>query len=110
MRDGLPPNDLARREPHNDINVRRGLGNCINIVAKAVRFGEQDLGQVVLLSLRLVVPITGHEERSAYLGGGGHIKPLEGAVDVGKGKDSVVGSLCQLPGQTFVDNNSRDEG
>ena len=46
LRDGLPPDDLARGETHDQIDVCRALGNPIHVVGQTVGLGEEDLGQV----------------------------------------------------------------
>lgn len=51
MRGRLPPDDLARGEPHNHVNVAGAFGDLVDIVTKTVRLGEEYLGQVVGLLL-----------------------------------------------------------
>jgi hypothetical protein len=47
LRDGLPPDDLARGETHDQIDVRRALGNLIHVVGQTMSLGEEDLCQVL---------------------------------------------------------------
>lgn len=49
LRNGLPPDDLACRESHDDVNVISALCYEIHIVTEAVSLGEKNLGEVVLL-------------------------------------------------------------
>jgi hypothetical protein len=49
LRDGLKPYDFASGEAHDKINVAHRLCHLVNIMAKTMALGEEDLGQVVRL-------------------------------------------------------------
>lgn len=52
LRHGLVPDDVAGREAHDDVQVVWAFCDLIDIVSKRVRFGEQNLGQVLFLGRR----------------------------------------------------------
>lgn len=49
LRDGLQPNDFARREAHDHVEVGGALGGHVDVVAQAVGLCEEHLGEIVLL-------------------------------------------------------------
>lgn len=49
LRYGFKPYDLTRREAHYEINVVYSLCHLVDIMAKTMTFGEEDLGQMVRL-------------------------------------------------------------
>jgi hypothetical protein len=57
LRYGLKPNDFTGREAHYKINMAHRLCNLIDIMAKTMPFGEEDLCQVV--GLLNVQPVSG---------------------------------------------------
>ena len=85
VRDGVPPDYLTGGEPHNDINVRGAPSHLVDIMAEAMRLGEQDLDEILGLETWSALVPTQIRHQTTYLGGRRQIQPLECPVDVGKG-------------------------
>lgn len=71
LRQGLIPNDVPRRRSHHNVQVRRGLGQFVDIMAQHVSLGKQNFGEMLLLGRR------------------GDIEPLKCTIDVGKCEGSI---------------------
>jgi hypothetical protein len=66
LRYRLVPDDVACRKAHHQVDVCRALGFLIDVMTQRMSFGEENLGEVVLLrySQPCLVPAisyTGHE-------------------------------------------------
>lgn len=77
LRHGLIPDNVTGGGSHHNIQVRRCLGELIDIVAEHVRLGEKHLRQMLFLRWRT------------------QVQPLEGSVDICKREDTVRVAVTQ---------------